>query len=228
MCAAVEWRFLGAGSERLAEQVRKAWPRARVARADPDRDVEAQRDAPAPDIYVTTWVGTKPSVRPDVSLVGVLDADALIRRPDFRAAEGAYQALSAMAEWAGPASEGGRLIVQCSEPGHHVVQAVARADYGHFLRRELEQRSELGYPPYSELIELEAAGERAADVMSGALRACREEGARVLGPVPAAGREGRLTALVKCAEAQPVAAKLRGILAAAPPGTRLRVDVDPR
>jgi primosomal protein N' (replication factor Y) len=72
-----------------------------------------------------------------VGLVGVLDADALIRRPDFRAAELAYQALVEMAEWAGPAHEGGRLLIQTDEVGHHALQAIARNDHSFFRREAL-------------------------------------------------------------------------------------------
>ena len=226
-CGAVEWAYLGAGSERLAEQVRKAWPRAKVARADPDEERQKQGEKP-PDIYVTTWFGTKPVLRPDVSMVAVLDADALIHRPDFRAAEHAYQALAEMAQWAGPASNGGRLVVQTSEPGHHAIQAVARADYGFFLSRELELREELGYPPFSELIELRSSGEGSTPLMDAAVKASQDEGARVLGPAPVAERPGDLRALIKCQDAAVVATRLRDILAGAPRGTRLRVDVDPR
>ncbi|MFN2488456.1 MAG: primosomal protein N' [Actinomycetota bacterium] len=231
-CGAREWRFLGAGSERLVEQVRKAWPRALVRRADPDV-AGVWHGARAPDIYVTTWIGTKAALRPSVTLVGVLDADALIRRPDFRAAESAYQALAEMAEWAGPAAHGGRLLIQCSEPSHHSIQAVARADYGFFLERELEQRAELDYPPFSELVRLDASGARSADVMERAAECCRRLGATVLGPVTAGVAPGRaaagaLQALVKCPDATAVAVGLRGILARVPQGSRLRVDVDPR
>jgi primosomal protein N' (replication factor Y) len=228
VCGAVAWRYLGTGSERLYEQVRKAWPRASVARADPET-LEHDQQGPTPDVYVTTWIGTKATLRPPVSLVGVLDVDAFIRRPDFRAAESAYQALAEMAEWAGPASGGGRLLIQCSEPAHHAIQAIVRADYRFFLRRELEHRVELGYPPCTELVELRASGVRRAESLDAALSVCREEGARVLGPVAAGpARPGELQALVKCDDAAPVAGRLRDILAAVPPGTRVRVDVDPR
>jgi primosomal protein N' (replication factor Y) len=229
-CGEREWRFMGAGSERLAQQVARAWPRASVARMDPEVLAEEGPGRREPDVYVTTWVGTKPALRPDVSVVAVLDADALIRRPDFRAAESAYRALVAMAEWAGPASDGGRLLVQCSEPGHHALQAIARADYGFWLRRELGARAELAYPPFSELIALTARGPRRAEIAVDAVRACVAAGARVLGPAPTAPGLGEpaLEALVKCVDATEVADGLRGILARVPPGNSLRVDVDPR
>ncbi|MFN2588486.1 MAG: primosomal protein N' [Actinomycetota bacterium] len=231
-CGGTQWRYLGAGSERLAGQLAKAFPRAAMARVDPEVLAEREPDRlTEPGIYVTTWIGTKPALRPDVSLVGVLDADSLLRRPDWRAAEEGYQALAAMAEWAGPASGGGRLVVQTDEPAHHAVQAVVRGDYAFFLERELEARRELSYPPYSELVKISARGPDAARLMDDANAVCRAAGARVLGPIaarpPGAGEE-ELQTLVKCRDALAVTPGLRGILASAPAGSRLRVDVDPR
>lgn len=232
-CGADDFRLLGAGSERLADQVRLMFPRASVARIDPDV-IEGPHDTlAAADIFVTTWIGTKTAIRPPVELVGVLDADALIRRPHWRAAESAYQALSEMAEWAGPASEGGRLVIQCSEPGHHALQGVARADYRYFLERELPGRAELLYPPYSELLKATASGPVGGSLLHSVAEVCRAAGARVLGPIPAASGRGRgaqeaLELLAKCVDAGEVAAGLRGILASVPAGSRLKVDVDPR
>ena len=230
-CGSVEWRYLGAGTERLAEQIAKSFPRATVGRVDPDVLARAEPGESQPSIYVTTWIGTKPVLRPDVALVGILDADALLRWPDWRAAEDGYQALAAMAEWAGPASGGGRLVLQTDEPGHHAVQAVVRGDYDFFLERELEARRELGYPPFSELVKLTATGPDAAELTAEAATVCRAAGARVLGPItarPPGRSEEELQTLVKCADALAVTPGLRGILARARGGSRLRVDVDPR
>lgn len=230
-CGASDWRAMGAGSERLAEQVAAAFPRARVRRVDPEVIDEAPGDDC--DIYVTTWIGTKPEVRPAVSLVGVLDADALVRKADFRAAENAYHAFSEMAAWAGPAERGGRLVIQSTEPAHHAIQAVVRGDYDFFLERELAHRSELGYPPYSELVKVDAAGPVRDELIRRAAEVCRSHGATVLGPITvrAAGSAGaggeRLEILAKCPKAQPVARDLRDILASASRHDRLRVDVDP-
>lgn len=180
------------------------------------------------DIYVTTWIGTKPVIRPEVRLVGVLNADALIRRPDFRAAERAYQALTAMAEWAGPREGGGRLLIQTEESNHHAVQAVVRGDYRFFLEREAEQRRELGYPPFSELIKVRAGGN--AEELLAQVRAVVGATARILGPVPVGdnGSEVGLEILIKTHDAQEVASALRVILPRVPKGSRLRVDADPR
>lgn len=233
-CGAHDFRLLGAGSERLQDQLSKAFPGARVARMDPDVIADAGDDAPPRDecdIYVTTWVGTKEALRPAVSLVGVLDADALIRRPNFRAAESAYHALAEMSEWAGPASEGGRLVIQTSDPAHHSIQAIIRADHDFFVSRELELRGELGYPPYRELIKIAAAGPERASLIARCATAARARGATVLGPIPVrepGGGEESSQLLLKCEDARPVAGELRDILSNAPKGSRLRIDVDPR
>ena len=230
-CKATDLRYVGAGSERLQEQLARSFPRARVARVDPDvLESGLPEDLEKSDIYVTTWIGTKPVIRPAVSLVAVLDADALIRRPDFRAAEHAYRALALMAEWAGPAAEGGRLIVQTSEPGHHSVQAVIRGDFRFFLEKEAPLRKELRYPPFSELIKIVVRGEERDELAGSCANACKEVGAEVLGPISVSerGREGSsLQLLAKCSDGLEAALALRKLVAGAPPGV-VDVDVDPR
>jgi primosomal protein N' (replication factor Y) len=228
-CGARDLRYIGAGSERVAEQVSAAFPKARVRRVDPDALAEGPPAGAGADIYVTTWIGTKASIRPPVGLVGVLDADGLLRRPDFRAAEHGYQALVELAEWVGPASEGGRLVIQSSEPTHHALQALARADYGYFLERELHHRAELGYPPFSELVKVTATGPQGRRLIEEAAGVCRGQGATVLGPIEAfRGARGGLELLAKCADATSVAVALRELLGSVPGGNRLIVDVDPR
>ena len=239
-CGASEFRYLGRGAERYAEQLRKAFPR--VPLVHMDRDLADQTSGTGIDwsgtgIYVTTWFGAKPELRAPVSLVGVVSADVLTRRVDFRAAEQAHQVLSEMARWAGPSSGGGRLIVQTADPNHHAIQGVVRGDYDFFLRRELELRRELSYPPFTELIKASATGPAAARLISEAAALARGLEARVLGPIEApfpGGRKGArervagIQLLLKCVDALPVAEGLRDILPRVPRGSRLRVDVDPR
>ena len=228
-CNANEFRFVGAGSERLSEQLARSFPRAKVVGMDPSRahGLEEGHRIDA-QIYVTTWIGTKEAIRPGVSLVGVLDADALTRRPDFRSAELAYQALVEMAEWAGPGREGGRLVVQTDEVGHHAIQAIARNDYSFFLERELRAREELGYPPFSELVKVQAIGPARREVAAQVAAAATGSGARVLGPIEAGLDEKRSELLLKCPSAEAVTPALSRLMSETPAGTRLRIDVDPR
>ena len=240
-CSSIDLRFMGRGSERYAEQLRKAFPRTPVFHMDrAGAESASKRNWEGTGIYLTSWFGTKAELRPPVSLVGVLDADALIRRPDYKAAEQAHQALVEMAGWAGPASTGGRLVIQTDEPNHHAVQAVVRADPDFFAQRELEQRRELGYPPFKELVKVSAAGPAAEDLITAITGVVRKLGGRLLGPIDApfpmgsrgeGGTGERLMGrqlLIKCDSAQEVATQVRDILPGVPRGTRLRVDVDPR
>jgi primosomal protein N' len=224
-CGAADFRWIGAGSQRYEEQLAKSFPRARVVRADPATIGDS---VSAPDIYVTTWIGTKESVRPEVDLVAVLDADSLIRRPHFRAAEHAFQALVEMAEWAGPAQAGGRLVIQTDDPSNYVLQALARSDYGYFLERELEQRKELRYPPFSELIRIEASGPEAEAVLQPFATALRDADATVLGPIALQRRGAAVRELLaKCADVELLVDDLRRLVRETPSGTRVVIDVDP-
>ena len=227
-CGAADFKLVGAGTERLEGQLAKAFPRARVHRVDPADPAAAGRSEA--DIYVTTWVGTKPELRPEASLVGVLDADWLIRRPDFRSAESAYQAMVEMSEWAGPAADDGRLVIQTAEPNHHSLQAVVRADYDFFLRRELEHRRELAYPPFVEIVKVAAHGPNGRVTLDHVKQEIAEVALRVLGPVDIAQPGGPAVPqlLIKCRDAETIADTLRGILTAAPASVRLAIDVDPR
>lgn len=231
-CGAPELLSLGAGSERLAEQLGLIFPRATVRRIDPNV-LDGLSEAPAvddADIYVTTWIGTKAALRPAVSLVGVLDADTLIRRPHMRAAEDAYLALSELARWAGPAAEGGRLLIQTREPSHHAVQSVVRGDPWYFIEREEPIRKELDYPPFFGAVKVRVRGQRVQPVLDRVTEVAESAGAKVLGPVTVTTREGAEVQelMLKCPDTHEVASALRVILPDVPRGTTLWIDVDPR
>jgi primosomal protein N' (replication factor Y) len=195
-----------------------------------DPDVLARSGPPAgdADIYLTTWIGAKEVLRPEVSLVGVLDVDSLIRRPDFRAAERAYRVLAEMSEWAGPS---GRLVVQTADPAHHAVQAVVRGDHGFFVTREIEQRRDLKYPPFSELVKVTVSGAGSENVIEDIAAIAAGTGAMVLGPISVPhsdfGDDTR-EVLIKVKDVLSIADALRPTAESIPASIRLRIDVDPR
>jgi primosomal protein N' (replication factor Y) len=230
-CSSADLIYLGAGSERLEEQLKKIFPRARLSRIDPLvlSDLDDAPDMSAADIYVTTWIGTKQALRPEVDLVVVLDADRMIRRPDLRASEDAFQAMREMASWAGPAIAGGRLVIQTREPGHPALQALTRGDATFFYERELELRRELGYPPFMELIKVRATGPAAAALFERVRSIAQDADIAVLGPVEITRGDSKVEEmLLKCPDAQEIARELRVILPDVPKGSTLRIDVDPR
>jgi primosomal protein N' len=107
---------------------------------------------------------------------------------------------------------------------------VVRGDYPFFLRKEMELRRELGYPPVVELVKVLLEGPRAAAIVEDVLAAMDGVDARVLGPaeIRRPGETVALQLLIKCRDAQEVAHRLRVILESAPKGARVSVDVDPR
>ena len=199
-CSAEAMILEGLGTEKLEETLAAAFPTARVARLDRDvatgRAVEAimarvrARDV---DILVGTQMVTKGHDLPHVTLVGVINADAALSIPDFRAAERGFQLLVQVAGRAGrgDASQNARVLVQTYDPEQPAIVFAARHDVDGFLDRELENRQELGYPPFSRiaLVRVEAVVEDDAKLAAGRLaEVARRESSpdvEVLGPAAA-------------------------------------------
>ncbi|MDE6857371.1 MAG: primosomal protein N', partial [Alistipes sp.] len=139
------------------------------------------------DIMVGTQMITKGLDFGGVSLVGILNADNLLRNPDFRASERAFQLMMQVAGRAGRRETEGEVVIQTSEPDHPVIRQVADGDYEGMAARELAERRAFFYPPYARLVSLTLRHRdtqllrRCAEVLAGDLR--RRFGRRVLGPV---------------------------------------------
>jgi primosomal protein N' (replication factor Y) len=122
--------------------------RRRGARA---RILAALRDGEI-DILVGTQMIAKGFDFPRVTLVGVVLADQSLNLPDFRSAERTFQLLTQVAGRAGRGDRPGRVIIQTYSPHHYSIRAACDQDYARFIRRELELRRELDYPPYSRMV----------------------------------------------------------------------------
>ncbi len=192
----------GLGTEKLEETLAAAFPEARIARLDRDvatgKQIEKVLDrvrAREVDILVGTQMVTKGHDLPFVTLVGVINADAALSIPDFRASERAFQLLVQVAGRAGRGDTPGRVLVQTFDPEHHAIKFAAQHDVTGFIERELRDRKELAYPPFSRMVltRVDALDEREAQEATAHLaRAARaasrfgEPGAvTVLGPTPA-------------------------------------------
>jgi primosomal protein N' (replication factor Y) (superfamily II helicase) len=241
----------GLGTEKLEESIAEAFPTARVARLDRDvahsgDDVEAimgrmrRREI---DILVGTQMVTKGHDLPDVTLVGVVNADAAISIPDFRSAERAFQLLVQVAGRAGRAEKRGRVLVQTYTPAHHAITLAAEHDVDGFIERELEDRRELFYPPFSRavLLRVDAVDEHAAksvamnlaDVARAEIEN-RKSRVDVVGPAPApiARIRGRFRfrVMLRSADRQELRAAITAILRAAEgvsSSIGVQIDVDP-
>jgi primosomal protein N' (replication factor Y) len=198
-CGCPRLAMLGLGTERLEEILAMVFPQARVARLDRDVAPGARSEAviermrrKEADILVGTQMVTKGHDLPDVTVVGVINADAALSLPDFRAAERTFQLLVQVAGRAGRAQRPGRVLVQTRIPEHPVLIHAKNHDVVSFAEAELRNRKEAGYPPYTRLalVRLDAAdldrvvqeAERLATVARTASAARQVE---VLGPSPA-------------------------------------------
>jgi primosomal protein N' (replication factor Y) len=199
----------GWGHDRVARLLEKSDLGAPVVRMVRGTDIS---DRPTPAVVVGTLAAAH-GMR-DVGAVVVADLDQLLTRPDFRAAEYALQTLH---ELAGVVEPEGRFLVQTREPEHHVVQAFTRGSFRYFLDRELPFRKETGYPPFGAVVRVELDASLFEDLR----RDLAAGGALVVGAVP---RKGRLSALVRIAELDPVLDPLRRFTLEHP---RVKIDVDP-
>jgi primosomal protein N' (replication factor Y) len=127
-----------------------------------------------------------------VTLVGVVLADLALNMPDFRSAERTFQLLTQVAGRAGRGDRPGRVLIQTYAPYHYSITAARDQDYARFMRRELDLRRELGYPPFGRmaLVRIEGAESArvngvASQVAASLARQRGPEALRVLGPAPA-------------------------------------------
>jgi primosomal protein N' (replication factor Y) len=158
-CSSRRIKFLGTGTQKLAQIARDSFPGARLLRWDSDatRGKDAHREilnrfrSHAADILVGTQMIAKGLDLPLVTLVGVVNADVSLNLPDFRAGERTFQLLSQVLGRAGRGSQGGRVIIQTYFPEHYAIQAAARHDYALFYEQEIDYRRQFGNPPFSQL-----------------------------------------------------------------------------
>jgi primosomal protein N' (replication factor Y) len=162
---------VGWGLERVEASVRKRFPGLSILTAAPARSRDSRGEG---DAQVLIGPAAILRGRPAGSLgcVGFVALDALLRRPDFRAGELAFQSLWAATEAVGG---NGRVIVQTLLPEHHAIHAVVAQDRRHFYRPEIKFRAELGYPPFRRLCAVSVTGATEA-----ATRALIDECARRL------------------------------------------------
>jgi primosomal protein N' (replication factor Y) len=159
-CAAPDIRWRGLGTQRVEEAVRRVLPRARIERMDADtmikknrfREVLSRFRSGAIDVLVGTQMIAKGLDFPNVTLVGLVDADISMHIPDFRANERTFQLLVQVAGRAGRGDRAGEVIVQTFTPQAEAIQFSRHADFAGFVAAELKLRQDFKYPPYRHLI----------------------------------------------------------------------------
>jgi len=158
-CKSPEFRYAGAGTEKIEEVMLKLFPKARIERMDSDtmrrknahRDVLAKFRTGKIDILIGTQMIAKGLDFPNVTLVGVVNPDHALHMADFRAGERVFHLLTQVAGRAGRGEAAGEVIVQTYTPHHPAVQAARRGDFEGFCDQEMAFRKELDYPPYTHM-----------------------------------------------------------------------------
>lgn len=193
-CCGKELKEVGAGTERIFEEVSELFPTAKVARLDREsittmdeyREILEKVRSHEIDILIGTQMIAKGHDLPNVTLVGVLNCDIGLHMPDFRAGEKTFQLLLQAGGRAGRDQKPGRAFFQTRIPDHHAIKFAVKRDYVSFAELELKAREELGYPPFKKLLRILAQSENqreALEILSEMAHLIRDK-IQVLGPSP--------------------------------------------
>jgi primosomal protein N' (replication factor Y) len=253
-CGLGQVRYQGLGTEKLQAEIESKFADRVVRRMDSDtmrkpgshqRVLDAFRKGEI-HILLGTQMIAKGLDFPNVTLVGVVNADVGLHRADFRSAERTFQLLAQVAGRTGRGPLGGRVLVQTYSPEHYSIACAVTHDYLGFAGSEMEHRREHNYPPFQRMARLvirskeEEAGSQFAERLAGAFRialdklAATDEGVRVLGPAEAP--VFRLKAYyrfhfqLQSASSATLHQVLRNVTPAVrpPKGVELTIDVDPQ
>jgi primosomal protein N' (replication factor Y) len=158
-CNSFMFSYGAAGTQQVEQLLNTIFPEANVRRMDADtttakdsyRNMFEEMQSGKIDILLGTQMIAKGLDFPNVTLVGILNADISMNIPDFRAQERTFQLITQVAGRAGRSDKKGDVIIQTFNPEHYAIQYACRQNFDSFAIRELEQRELLGYPPYSRM-----------------------------------------------------------------------------
>jgi primosomal protein N' (replication factor Y) (superfamily II helicase) len=235
----------GPGVERIADEVALLFPKARRAVVTSDTlwspakaaEFVGRMEAGDIDIVIGTQLVTKGYHFPNLTLVGVVDADLGLQGGDLRAAERSFQQIAQVAGRAGRGAKPGRVFVQTHEPDAPVIRALVSGDSEAFYAAETEARKDAGAPPFGRFAGIIVSSESLKEAQDAAAligrTAPKVEGMEVYGPAPAPlamlrGRH-RMRLLIHARRALDVQDVIRDWLGALewPRGVRVNVDIDP-
>ncbi|WP_271079640.1 primosomal protein N' [Aurantiacibacter sp. MUD61] len=235
----------GPGVERIADEVADILPDARVALVtsdtinSPEKAAEfvAQAEAKAIDVIVGTQLVTKGFHFPELTLVGVIDADLGLEGGDLRAAERTYQQVAQVAGRAGRGSKPGEVLIQTRHPDAPVIAALEAGDRDAFYEAETESRRHAGAPPFGRWAAIIVSSEDDAEAREAANRIGTTrpflDDVMILGPAPAPlallRNRYRYRLLLNARRTANLQAVIRDWLRQVdhPPGVRVGVDIDP-
>lgn len=181
-CGSKYIKYFGTGTQRVEEEVKKFFPEVPVLRMD--NDTTRQKDAHErllaqfrrgeAQILVGTQMIAKGLDFPNVTMVGIVAADAMLKLPDYRSAERTFQLLTQVAGRAGRADTPGEVFLQTYDPEHYAIKTASRQDYRAFYEAEMVRRRRALYPPYTLIARLLYEADREADAEAAAESAMRQ------------------------------------------------------
>ncbi|MFN8211260.1 MAG: primosomal protein N' [Bacteroidales bacterium] len=184
----------GFGTEKIEDEIKIVFPKARVARIDQDTTrkkssferIISDFENNETDILIGTQMISKGLDFENLTVVGILHAEAMLSYPDFRAHEKAFQMMAQVSGRAGRRSKHGRVIIQTGDPSNPVIRQVINNDFTGMYNMQLEERKTFGYPPFSRLVKISVKHKdrsklnEFSDILGADLR--KAFGTRVLGP----------------------------------------------
>jgi primosomal protein N' (replication factor Y) len=235
-CGSIHLELLGAGTQRIQEEIEELFG-VGTLRFDSDgvtkrsevRELLRSLSSDSASVIIGTKMMTK-GIGPaeKFSLAAVMNTDAYLNFPDFRASEKAYSELATVIDLAAP---DGDVMVQTRLPQNSLFQHLKKRDYDAFIKEELAARRELAYPPYSKLMKITVSGNsRFADAFAAKIRDAGKD-LEVLGPVASKNKKGvdEFTILLKSGSRRHLNEAARSVLSRyeRAKGTRIVIDVDP-
>lgn len=197
-CQSKKIRYYGSGTQKVEEELSELLPEARILRMDVDTTkkkgaherILSSFGAGEADILLGTQMIAKGLDFPNVTLVGVINADTALNLPDFRSSERTFQLLTQVAGRAGRADKKGEVLIQTFNPEHYAIRLAQAQDYEDFYQLEMDFRRKLNYPPYFYTVQLVISHQDEDEVVKKSyeimalLKANLSEQARILGPIP--------------------------------------------
>ncbi|WP_158827825.1 replication restart helicase PriA [Mucilaginibacter lacusdianchii] len=162
-CGSTHLEYKGFGTEKIEDELSVLLPDARIARMDLDttrarnayqnllNDLEEKRI----DILVGTQMVAKGLDFSDVTVIGIINADSLLKYPDYRANERSFQMLAQVSGRAGRRGKQGKVVIQTYNPHHRVIDQVIKNDYKDLYLTEIEERKSFNYPPFYRIIQMD-------------------------------------------------------------------------
>ena len=162
-CGSTHLEYKGFGTEKVEDELAMILPEARMARMDLDttrsrnslQTILNNLEEKKIDILVGTQMVAKGLDFSDVTVIGIINADSLLRFPDYRANERSYQMLAQVSGRAGRRGKQGKVVIQTYDPAHRVIKQVIENNYTDLYFTEMEERKSFKYPPFYRIINLD-------------------------------------------------------------------------